>query len=529
MPKIVVSYRRSDSAATAGRIYDHLLNQFGAGHVFMDVDAIPFGTDFRTHIRSELLLSDILLAVIGPNWLGPTRDGWRRIDDEADPVRVEVETALRHGIAIVPVLIDGTAMPGANQLPEALKDLAFLNAAPVDMGRDFRAHMDRLARSLDRILSDPSRGGAEPPPAASRPARPVPPPQAGIPRSGARRPVMALGALALALGLGAAGWFAFGRPGPVSMAQGIGPVVAMPSPVSAPVPAPAPAIAANPAAAPPLASAPIQPVATQPSGMPDARPARTSPHGRFAWYELWTTDPAASQAFYRSVVGWDARTSGSGAGAYTMLFAGPNAVAGLAPLPAATVGQGARPNWLGYVHVGDVDASTALARDLGGTVWRAPADAPGVGRFSLVADPQGAFIVLFKSANDLPPPAAVSVPQGYTGWRELQTPNRDAALAFYGRLFGWSKASQQDLTSAGADLFAVDHQTVGGMRDKPVAAPAALWTYYFQVDGLGAATARVRAGGGTVLNPPREIAGGLWSVQALDPQGASFALVSARL
>lgn len=131
MPKIIVSYRRQDSAATAGRIYDHLVNHFGEGAIFMDVDAIPFGTEFRTHIQAELLASDILLAVIGPNWFARSPDGRNRIDDEADPVRVEVETALRNGITIVPILIDDTPMPGASQLPEALREFAFLNAAPI--------------------------------------------------------------------------------------------------------------------------------------------------------------------------------------------------------------------------------------------------------------------------------------------------------------------------------------------------------------------------------------------------------------
>lgn len=152
MAKIIVSYRRADSAAIAGRIFDRLAARYGEESVFMDVDNIPFGTDFRTHIREELLRSDMLVAVIGPRWTGAAADGKSRIADEADPVRVEVETALTQGIPVLPVLVDGAAMPEANQLPESLKDFAFINAAPVDAGRDFRAHMDRLLRSMDRIL-----------------------------------------------------------------------------------------------------------------------------------------------------------------------------------------------------------------------------------------------------------------------------------------------------------------------------------------------------------------------------------------
>jgi hypothetical protein len=152
MSKIIISYRRADSAAISGRIFDRLASHYGDDAVFMDVDKIPFGTDFREHIRKVLLEGDILLAVIGPNWLGKGADGTSRIKDEADPVRVEVETALRQKTRVIPVLVDGAAMPSTADLPDALRDLAYLNAAPLDVGRDFRAHMDRLIRSIDEVL-----------------------------------------------------------------------------------------------------------------------------------------------------------------------------------------------------------------------------------------------------------------------------------------------------------------------------------------------------------------------------------------
>jgi TIR domain len=152
MSKIIISYRRADSAAISGRIFDRLASHYGDDAVFMDVDKIPFGTDFREHIRKVLLEGDILLAVIGPNWLGKGTDGTSRIKDEADPVRVELETALRQKTRLIPVLVDGAAMPSTADLPDALRDLAYLNAAPLDVGRDFRAHMDRLIRSIDEVL-----------------------------------------------------------------------------------------------------------------------------------------------------------------------------------------------------------------------------------------------------------------------------------------------------------------------------------------------------------------------------------------
>jgi len=152
MSRIIISYRRADSAAISGRIFDRLASHYGDDAVFMDIDKIPFGTDFRDHIRKVLAGGDILLAVIGPSWLGKAADGTSRIMDEADPVCVEIESALQQKIRIIPVLADGATMPSVADLPEGLRDIAYLNAAPLDVGRDFRAHMDRLIRSIDEVL-----------------------------------------------------------------------------------------------------------------------------------------------------------------------------------------------------------------------------------------------------------------------------------------------------------------------------------------------------------------------------------------
>jgi hypothetical protein len=160
MSKIVVSYRRSDSQAIAGRIVDRLIAQFGEQSVFMDVDNIPFGIDFRQHIQSVLARAEVLIAVVGPDWLGAGADGGSRIREEDDPVRVEIETALRQEIAVIPVLVDGASMPKAAALPESLRNFAFLNAAPVDVGRDFRPHVDRLVQSIDEVLARKSGGTA---------------------------------------------------------------------------------------------------------------------------------------------------------------------------------------------------------------------------------------------------------------------------------------------------------------------------------------------------------------------------------
>src|SRR5262245_9804281 len=151
MAKILLSYRRADSAAIAGRIFDRLVARYGATSVFMDVDNIPFGTDFREHIRETLQASDLLVAIVGPQWLGSR--GQSRIKDSTDPVRIEIETALQARLPIVPVLVDGTDMPQPSDLPEALEKFCYLNAAAVASGRDFHHHVDRLIRSIDQILS----------------------------------------------------------------------------------------------------------------------------------------------------------------------------------------------------------------------------------------------------------------------------------------------------------------------------------------------------------------------------------------
>ena len=138
----------------AGRIRDKLSQIFGDASVFMDIDNIPFGTDFRSQITDALKATDILLAIVGNEWLGIKGGAARRIDDENDPVRIEVETALRRGIPVVPVLVLGAKMPEPSELPECIREFSFRNAAEVQAGRDFNQHMERLIYSLDRVLDD---------------------------------------------------------------------------------------------------------------------------------------------------------------------------------------------------------------------------------------------------------------------------------------------------------------------------------------------------------------------------------------
>ena len=159
MPKVFLSYRRSDASAIAGRIFDRLVVYYGREAVFMDVDNIPIGTDFRKHIGGFLHQCDILLAIVGTKWLVADDSGAPRLLDTDDPVRNELKTALQIGVPIIPVLVDGARMPSAGDLPDDLREFAVRNAAEVASGRDFDAHTERLIRSIDRILME---GGKEP-------------------------------------------------------------------------------------------------------------------------------------------------------------------------------------------------------------------------------------------------------------------------------------------------------------------------------------------------------------------------------
>jgi hypothetical protein len=153
--KIIISYRRSDSDVFAGRVCDRVAKSFGEESVFIDVDNIPFGKDFRVHIQEAMAEADAVLVVIGPQWLGAGRTGQSRIMEDNDPVRIEVETALNKRIATIPVLVGRTNMPQPEELPDSLRDFAFINAASVDTGRDFHRDLNRVIAAISTIIARP--------------------------------------------------------------------------------------------------------------------------------------------------------------------------------------------------------------------------------------------------------------------------------------------------------------------------------------------------------------------------------------
>ena len=262
-------------------------------------------------------------------------------------------------------------------------------------------------------------------------------------------------------------------------------------------------------------------------------------HGQFCWCELMTTDDAAATAFYRDVIGWTPHDSGMPNMRYTILNAGgPNGdktgVGGIMPMPPPLLDGGARPSWVGYVAVDDVDASAGRVTELGGTVHKPAQDIPGVGRFAVAADPHGAVFTLFRPLpSEQAPPAPAPGTPGHVGWHELHAGDREAAFAFYADLFGWTKTEAIDLGPMGTyQTFATNGASgggmVGGMMTKPDALPAPVWFLYFNVDDIDAAVARTKAGAGEVLMGPHEVPGGSWISQCRDPQGALFSMIAPR-
>lgn len=250
---------------------------------------------------------------------------------------------------------------------------------------------------------------------------------------------------------------------------------------------------------------------------------------RFVWYELMTTDMEAAKRFYTKIVGWGTQDMSQPGMAYTVFNAGAAPAAGLMNLPDDAKKMGAPPSWIGYVGVSDVNASAKKAERLGGRVHVQPRDIPNIGRFAVIADPQGATLSLFKGTNPEPPKPPEPRMPGRTGWNELLAVDWEKAFAFYGEMFGWQKADAIDMGAMGTyQMFSAGGQPIGGMFNKPATVPAPFWTYYFNVAGIDAAAERIKASGGKIMNGPMEVPGGQWIVQGTDPQGAMFALVGKR-
>ncbi len=253
---------------------------------------------------------------------------------------------------------------------------------------------------------------------------------------------------------------------------------------------------------------------------------------RFIWYELMTTDQDSALDFYGKVVGWSAADhpdSTPGGMRYVILSAGTRGVGGVMQLTDQMCAGGARPGWVGYVGVADTDAMAKAVEAAGGRLLMGPDDIPDVGRFAMAADPGGApFYLLTPTPREGEAEPADPTAPGLVSWHELYSgAGEKAAFAFYSGLFGWETMHEMDMGAMGTyRIFGAGGVQMGGMMDKPENVPASSWTFYVNVDGIDAAIGRIEAAGGRLVTGPMEVPGGSWIVQGLDPQGATFALVS---
>lgn len=158
MARVALSYRRADTAAQTGRLYDRLVQVLGAERVFMDVDSIRLGDDFVEAIEGAVDRADVLIVVIGKGWLSD-EGGERKIDDPHDFVRLEVGAALRTGKRIIPVLVNGATMPAARELPEDLRALHTRQALSLSDHR-FHSDVDQLVESLGAVRAGSRPQGA---------------------------------------------------------------------------------------------------------------------------------------------------------------------------------------------------------------------------------------------------------------------------------------------------------------------------------------------------------------------------------
>lgn len=158
MDKIFISYRRADSPGIAGRVYDRLVERFGREAIFMDVDSIPPGIDFRPYIIESIKESTLVLVLIGPRWFDlKSVDGYRRLDSPNDPVRFEIETALENNLQVIPVYM-GRAAPSVPQVPTTISSM-FQNSYSVlrvDIGRSFELDIDLLVTRIARTIETSS-------------------------------------------------------------------------------------------------------------------------------------------------------------------------------------------------------------------------------------------------------------------------------------------------------------------------------------------------------------------------------------
>jgi predicted enzyme related to lactoylglutathione lyase len=245
-------------------------------------------------------------------------------------------------------------------------------------------------------------------------------------------------------------------------------------------------------------------------------------HGRFVWYDLITPDIDGAVKFYGKVVGW-ATQQWNGPQKYTMWENDGAPIGGVVTLDS---GMGEAAQWLPYVQVDNVDTTAQLAAESGATIIAPPNDIQGSGRYAIIRDPQGASFGIF--AATVPTTSEFKPRRGEFSWHELMCDDHTKALAFYSRLFGWTKMGEFDMGPIGTYIeYGDGSEMYGGMFSKTadMQLPNS-WCCYAMVDNAQKAADIATQLGAQIINGPMEVPGGSWVAQGIDPQGVVFAVHS---
>jgi uncharacterized protein len=256
------------------------------------------------------------------------------------------------------------------------------------------------------------------------------------------------------------------------------------------------------------------------------------------WYELMTPDAGAVAPFYRATLGWEIPAEGhampNGAEYREIKRGDGGSAGGVLTLTPAMTGGGARPGWMVYFHVDDVDAAVEIATGLGASVQMPPMTMDGVGRMAMIADPQGAPLYLM---DPTPPPdqpdaeSDVFHPDkaGHCQWNELQTPEEPASTRFYTALLGWSAENAMPMGDKGDYRFVeAEGAAIGAINPAMEDYMKLGWMPYFGVTDIDTAYAAAAANGGTIHYDIHEIPGGDFIFAASDPAGAPVGFVGPR-
>ena len=244
--------------------------------------------------------------------------------------------------------------------------------------------------------------------------------------------------------------------------------------------------------------------------------------GRFTWHELMTNNTERAMDFYGEVAGWTTEGWDQNP-TYTMWMGSEGPIGGLMELTGEAAAMGAPPSWLHYIGTPDIVETVRDAVLLGGRVIKDITAVPSVGRFAVLADPQGAVFAVLEPDN--PMPAKDEADDGEFCWHELMTTDAGAAFRFYQHLFGWQKTDSMDMGPAGIyQMYGWPGLSLGGFYNRPanVTAPPH-WLGYVMVPDARTSATVIKRRGGTIVTGPMELPGGGWITMALDPEGVPFA------